>query len=95
MFAIQSGTLYRLEKITCILIQCKFVCIGSQDCAGAGMCTPMASMCKVSAGKVADGTQCNDSPTICAGLAHSSSVSGTAKGGRAKATGRGGQSKER
>lgn len=96
MRTIECGILYKLdEKMTRVLMQRKFVYIGSEDCAGPGMRTPMASTCKVSAGKVANGMQCNDSPTICAGLAVSSSLQGTAKGGRAKAPGRGGQSKER
>jgi hypothetical protein len=96
MPAIKSGILCKLEgEIAQTLIQYKFVCLGSQDCAGPGMCTPMAGTCKVSASEVADGKWCSDSPTICAGLAHSSSLPGTAKGGRAKTPGRGGQSKER
>jgi len=84
-----------MKERTCILVECTFMCTDSQDCAGAGMCAWVASTCKVSTGEVEDGTQRNDSPTICAGLAHSSSLPGTAEAGRAKASGRGGQSKER
>lgn len=67
----------------------------SEDCVGASMCTPVVSSFKVPVSKMADGTQCDDSPAIYTGLASSSSLPGTAKDSRAKASGRGGQISER
>jgi hypothetical protein len=82
-------------RLEIFLIQSMFVCTDSQDCVGAGMCTPVVSPFKVPRNKVADGAQCDDSSTIYTGLACSSSLPGTAKGGRAKASGRKIQIRER